>query len=55
MNPFERKEDFFKVAEPLKVENFSSFAINSKTYDLSFTELYKSVSLHLKELTQESF
>ena len=43
------------MPEPLKIENFSSFAINSKTYDLSFSELYKTVSLHLKDLTQESY
>ncbi len=48
LNVIERKEDFFRIPEPLNLSNFSSFAIESKTYDLSFTEFYCSVSQHLK-------
>ncbi len=37
INVFEGKDNFFRVPEPLTVNNFSSFGLNSKTYDLSFT------------------
>jgi hypothetical protein len=48
----EKKDEFFRVPEPLGVENFCAFGVHSKTYDLSFTELYTTVGQHLKDLSQ---